>query len=151
MNRSPHDKACRLARIFDSDVIHVNCRTLTMTKFEGIGHPLKIETIEDFGPSFVPDVLEPVNMAWSIAVFEPATKFCRSLVSSAQLNPQKTCRSQSCSCSRSGARIPFESRWEVTWNWFGRRSIVVFGLFEHSTSTASAEHEHDEEQLFSGA
>ncbi len=30
--------------------------TLTMTKSEGIGHPLKIESIEDFGPSFCSQV-----------------------------------------------------------------------------------------------
>ncbi len=38
-----------------------------MTKSEGIGHPLKVRTIEDFGPSNCSGVFEPGNMAWSIA------------------------------------------------------------------------------------
>ncbi len=40
-----------------------------MTKSEGIGHPLKIETIEDFGPSFCSRrFMELGNSAGSIAV-----------------------------------------------------------------------------------
>ncbi len=55
-----------------------------MTKSEGIGHPLKVGAIEDFGPRFVPDVFERENTAWSISgtAIEAATKYCRTLVSS---------------------------------------------------------------------